>query len=283
MGALDVRGWLEHLSATDLELLARVAPLAGVGAQDLGDETAVARVIARPEAYDEVLTCGDQALLPTSPFLSFAVIVHRGWAELQSATYVEEWIGPRQRLPVLGGDDLRDFLAAESCRLFLAELLASYTRVASGSTWVHTARGWRRRRFSELDPLRLASLLEVVPEPERPGIYRRLGDLALFLTGVFPDHTALEGLGPLATSRLRHLTGADEESTSVGQDAVSLLEWFGSRWYRLAVRAAPSPLTARLAVVAEVADRFALARRTLNYLTDRYLFAQRAGWFGSPG
>ena len=90
---------------------------------------------------------------------------------------------------MLGGDDLREFFAADGRRLFLTELLTSYTRVASGSTYVRTARGWRRRRFSELDPLRLASLLDAVPEAERPGIYRRLGDLALFLTGVFPDRT----------------------------------------------------------------------------------------------
>ena len=44
--------------------------------------------------------------------------------------------------------------------------------------------------------MRLASLLHIVPEDERPGVYRRLGDLALFLTGVFPDHTEMRGLGP---------------------------------------------------------------------------------------
>src|SRR5256885_13132420 len=38
-------------------------------------------------------------------------------------------------------------------RLFLAELLASYTNVASGSTLVKTSRGWPRHRFSELDPM----------------------------------------------------------------------------------------------------------------------------------
>src|SRR5205823_12399988 len=109
------------------------------------------------------------------------LVVHGGWMELQDATHVDEGVGPRRRLPILGGDDLRAFLAGASRRLFVSELLASYTRVASGSTWVHTRRGWRRRRFSELDPVRLASLLEVVPEEERPGVYRRLGDLALFL------------------------------------------------------------------------------------------------------
>ena len=29
-------------------------------------------------------------------------------------------------------------------------------------------------------------------------------------------------------------------------------------------------------------DPFGLARRTLNYLTDRHQFIRRAGWFGEP-
>jgi len=284
---LDVRGWLEHLTTTDLDLLARVAPAAGVGPAELRcDDAAIGRVLAHPETYDAVLAPGDEALHAVSPFLTFAVVVHRGWAELHTASHVDEWVGPRRRLPVLGTGELRDFLGAVSRRLFLAELLASYTRVASGSTWVRTTRGWRRRRFSELDPLRLASLLEVVPEPERPGVYRRLGDLSLFLTGVFPDHTSLEGLGAAAGARLGQLTGVRGPDGGAGTgdlDAVSLLEWLGARWYRVAVRAAPQPPTAALTVVADVADRFTVARRVLNYLTDRYLFARRAGWFGQPG
>ncbi len=71
-------------------------------------------------------------------------------------------------------------------RLFLAELLSSYTHVASGTVWAKSGGRWRRRRFSELDPVQLARLAEVVPDWERLAVYRRLGDLALFLTGVFP-------------------------------------------------------------------------------------------------
>src|SRR5262249_10641218 len=162
----------------------------GVTADVAADDDAMSRVLAHPATFEAVFgAASDEPLLRASPFLTFALVVHRGWAELRHATYVHEWVGPRERLPVLGGDDLPEFCPAGDRRLFLTELLASCTRVASGSTYVRTARGWRRRRFSELDPLRLASLLDAVPEAERPGIYRRLGDLALFLTGVFPDRT----------------------------------------------------------------------------------------------
>jgi hypothetical protein len=284
-----VRGWFEHLSERDLEVLGRLARRAGVaGSAVRRDAAALAEVLAHPATFDAVFDRADEdTLVATSPFLTFALIVHRGWTDLQSVRHIDEWVGLRQRLPVLGGDDLRDFLAASHCRLFLTELLASYTRVASGSTWVPTPRGWRRRRFNELDPVRLASLLEVVPDGERPGVYRRLGDLALFLTGVFPDHTELHGLGRLEEGRLVRMSGlvldeGDGLRLGAATGAVGLLERLGERWYDLASRAATGSLRGTMSVVAEVAPRFGLARRTLNYLTDRHLFTGRATWFGEP-
>jgi hypothetical protein len=222
-----------------------------------------------------------------TPFLTFAVVVHRGWSDLRHAAYVEEWTGPRQRLPVLGGADLVDFLATSTRRLFLTELLASFTHVVSGITWVPTRRGLRKQRFSELDPVRLASLLDVVRDQERPGIYRRLGDVALFLTGVFPDHTETHALGPIAEGRLlragglRVLSPRADALPEPGKDGpVGLLERLGQRWYHLAAAMVSGPLTGSMTVVADVADRFGEARRILNFLTDRYLLPQRSIWFG---
>src|SRR5438105_12437677 len=180
--------YLQHLSEADLQLL---------GA---GETRSVVEVLDRSDTFDRIF--GGDPLFVASPFLVFAAAVHRTAADLDSATYVEEWLGPRQRIPVLDVADLRDFLAGPWRRLFLVELLASYTHVTSGSGLVATRRGWRRQRFSERDPVRLAGLLYVVTEAERPGIFRRLGDLSLFLTGVFADHTALHGFGSVDQQRL---------------------------------------------------------------------------------
>ncbi|HEX2052379.1 MAG TPA: hypothetical protein VHJ78_01455 [Actinomycetota bacterium] len=287
--------WFDHLTPTDRALLSRAAGEAGVPPPEAATNShALARVLSHPATFQLVFASPEDALLPpetepqlvpASPFLTFALVVHRSWADLQSASHVEEWVGARQRLPVLGGDDLRDFLAADDRRLFLTELLSSYTRVTSGSAWVHTTRGWRRHRYSELDPVRLASMLEFVPEEERPGVYRRLGDLALFLTGVFPDHTELHGLRPLDEGRLLRLSGLPAEpegQAGLGGTggAVALLERLGKRWYRLASRTMRHPVTGTMTVVAEMADHFSAARRSLNYMTDRHLFPYRAGWFG---
>jgi hypothetical protein len=94
----------------------------------------------------------------------------------------------------------------------------------------------RIRRYNELDPVRLAGLLDAVPAAEQPGVYRRLGDVALFLTGVFPDYTTTNAFGPVQVERLlRVATGPVDRSEHPGAaPAVDLLERLGTNWYRTA-------------------------------------------------
>ena len=168
-----------------------------------GDPAALLRLLEDPGTFGTVLGEGPQGwAVQASPFLIFALLVQRATTELASAAHVPERTGPRQRVPLFDTPALRDFLADTARRLFLAELLASFTRVASGRYRVRVAGRSRTRRFSELDPVRLAGLLDAVPEAERPGVYRRLGDVSLFLTGVFPDYVTSRAFGPVDAGRL---------------------------------------------------------------------------------
>lgn len=252
------------------------------------DPALVPALLERPDIVDAVLgRPGDEegGLTGVSPFLVFAAAVHRATADLAQASYLPERSGLRQQVPVFDVDQLRDFLGEPMRRLFLAELLASYARVSSGRYWTKTARGWRRRRrYSELDPVALAGLLGAVPAAERVGVYRRLGDLALFLTGVFPDHAQLSALGPLDAGRLLRAAGVAraEQDAWVSTPSIELLEHLGARWYRQAGAQVTTPC-GRMVVVAEVADRFRPARRVLNHVADRYLFPAGHQWFAGPG
>ena len=190
--------------------------------------------------------------------------------------------------------NLREFMANAWHRLFLAELLASYTHVSSGSVVVRTARGIRRQRFSELDPVRLAALLDVVSDAERPGVLRRLGDLALFLTGVFPDYVARTGFGPIDEGRLlraggregprsRGLARARLPRETFDRGAVGLLEQLGRRWYKGAFDLLPRPVADNVAVLGELPARFDQARRMLGYVTEQFVMPNRSRWFGISG
>ena len=280
-----------HLTDADLRLLASVAArAAGTASADgrwlRGDPAALLALVEHPRTFDAVLGQDEAAAGWTglaSPFLVFAVFVQRATIELAAAGHVPERTGPRQRVPLFDAPALRDFLAEPERRVFLAELLASFTRVASGRYRSQVGGRTRTRRFSELDPVRLAGLLEAVPQAERPGVYRRLGDVTLFLTGVFPDYAATQMLGPVNATRLLRAAGlpAAQHERLAEAPAIELLEHLGARWYRAARALAPIP-TARIAVVGEVADRFRQARRVLNHIADRYLFPPGSPWFTQP-
>jgi hypothetical protein len=268
------RAYRDHLTAVDVAALADV--LAGRPLASMLSSPEVEQVVFAPEA---ALDLGRAV----SPFLTFAVAVHRVADRLGRTTYVDEWVGPRQRVPVFAVEPLRTLLADPLRRFFFVELLASYTHVVSGSTWTATRRGWRRRRFSELDPVQLVGLLEAVPAAERPGVLRRLGDLALFLTGVFPDHTATSSLGrPMAEAHLLRSAAIEpSRMPASSRNALELLELLGARWYRLARRLSPAE-TGSVATLGVIAEHFTDARRVLNVVTDLYLFPLREQWFGRP-
>jgi hypothetical protein len=270
--------YLEQLSDSDLALLAS----AGDARDDVrGDPARLEALIDSPVTFRQIFNVpGRDPLLRGTPFLIFAVLIHRVFRDLGQASFVEEWVGPRQRVPVFDTAGLKDFGADPLRRFFLVQLLASYTNVASGSTLVKTSRGWRRRRFSELDPLRLIELAELVSEPERPSVYRRLGDLSLFLTGIFPDYAAERLVAEREWRGLeRALRPADREQ-SEGRNGIWLLEQLGRRAYRIAPRGTDRRST-MAGVLADVSENFAAARRVLNFLTDRYLYPMRRQWFGA--
>ena len=270
--------YLEQLSDSDLELLASAAE-----ARDdvRRDPTRLETLIDNPVTFRQLFSVpGRDPLLRGTPFLIFAVLIHRVVRDLGQASFVEEWVGPRQRVPVFDTASLKDFGADPMRRFFLVQLLASYTNVASGSMLVKTRRGWRRRRFSELDPMRLIELAELVPEPERPSVYRRLGDLSLFLTGIFPDYAAERLVAERERRGLERALGPADREQAAGRDGIWLLEQLGRRAYRIAQQGADRR-AAMAGVLAEVSENLAAARRVLNFLTDRYLYPMRRQWFGA--
>ena len=281
---------LERLSDRDMRLLADVTgDTAGrEGPDALRKEPGrVEELLARPEAFGALFEGRrEDPLLVASPFLAFAVLLAHAPSLLQGLTFVAEPVGARRRVPVFEVEPLRQFLADPLRRLFLADLLASYTHVVSGALWLKGRRGWRHRRFSELDPAQLAELILVTPVDQRLVLYRRLGDLALFLSGVFPDHVAASGLAPIAVERLGRALGEGEAATGrrrgqlpLGLRGLDLLEQLGQRAYGVAWESTEYRATGPARALGDVATHFRHARMILNLLTDRYLFRLREQWF----
>jgi hypothetical protein len=313
--------YLSHLTESDL--------LALVHADEVPAATAEARLAAlrrapallldvldRPAVSAGLLNLasakGGERFTLVSPFLVFAAAIHRIAADLRTSAYAPERTAPRLRVPVFDGPQLAAYLASPAHRLFLAELLASFARSSSGVVITRTSQGLRRRRWNDLDLGRLAMLLDSLPEPDRPPVWGRLGDLALFLSGVFPAAIERALTGRLDPARLARTTGlATPPAADLGP--AELFEWLGAGWYRLAashssrvpmtsapvtpapVQGAPAtPVGVRAPVVTSTtgvsatalrdnAEHFHQARRVLNATADRYLFPVGVDWLTPPG
>lgn len=277
-----------RLTPKDLNLLVRET---GFTSADLQlDDGAVEQALADPAVYEALFgSQAREALVVGSPFLCFSVLLERLRQDLAGTSFLNERAGLRQRVPVFDVAGPREWLDARHRRLFLADLLASYTRVAVETIWFRTGRGWRRRRFSDLNPLNLAELVELVPPDQRPAVLRRLGDLCLFLSGVFGDHVNQHPLEPRYLARLARLLGDPElggqfpeampsELVLAGGGGVWEMDWVGQRAYRLAaVQSGPDR-----SLLEEFADGFSRARRVLDALSREHLRLARSDWFENP-
>jgi hypothetical protein len=280
--------YLEHLTGADLRTLVRADEATVRDAEArvaaLHREPAlVLDVLDRPATSTALLNLAadrSREFSFVSPFLVFAAAVHRTAVDLAFTSYAPERAAPRLRVPVFDGPQLAEYLGHPRHRLFLAELLASFARTSSGVIVTRTRRGLRRRRWNDLDLSRLAGLLEAVPAAQRPGVWRRLGDLALFHAGVFPDAMAQTVPGPAEAIRLAQRTGL-RSAPDAARGGADLLEWFGAGWYGLAADHSLAT-TAASVDLRDTAEHVHQARRVLNTATDRYLFPVTTDWFAAP-
>ena len=108
-------------------------------------------------------------------------------------------------------------------------------------------------------------------------LFERLGDLALFMSGVFPDATGAAWISPVDAERLGKTVDLDSESIlglcdSLGLGGIDAYETLGSEWYRAVSASRPAPM------IADVSYRFRAARRVLNHVADRFLFDIEPGF-----
>src|SRR4029077_3094962 len=50
---------------------------------------------------------------------------------------------------------------------------------------------WHKRRFSDIDLDDMIELARIIDPEMRPAFYKRIADIALFLSGIFSEHAAL--------------------------------------------------------------------------------------------
>jgi hypothetical protein len=226
--------------------------------------------LLEPMLQDPALTrrllAAEENLVRVTPYFLFTVLLLQVRRDLEETGYVLEVDFKGKRIPVFEAQAVTDLLRQPAIREYLAEMLASFTRTNNGVIYWRERGAWHKRRFSDLDIDDMVDLARIVDPEMRPAIYKRIADIALFLSGVFPDHLAL-----FAT---RH------QSRFAAKRTLKDYEQQGSRFFR--VTAQETDQTHWRPALQTLAEKFTLARWALNTLSDRYLKAQREQYFRSP-
>jgi hypothetical protein len=208
----------------------------------------------------------EETLVRVSPHLLFSILLRRVRQELEKETYVLEPDSKGKRIPLFEAPAVAEMLGSKPVCDYLAEMLSSFTRTNSGVIYWKQRGSWHRRRFSDIDLDDMVELARITDPEMRPALYRRIADIALFLSGIFPDSAALF----VARRRTAFLAGRTLDD----------YESEGKRFYNLA--ASETQEAQRQAVLGALSEKFALARRALNALSDRYVKTRRTQYFRFP-
>ena len=214
-------------------------------------------------------------IVRVSPWLLFNVLLRRAAVEMPHERFTVERLGINERIPVFDAEKVASLLRDRVVRNYLAELLASFVRSNSTVLYYRSGRRYRRRTFSDLDVDDMIALASSVADDYRFSVFRHIGDLCLFVTGVFPEYL-MPGYGAAPPQ---------SEGIRWGRHRRTLEEYQSEaeRFYGLAAAHPAAQQSGLREVLVTLADNFGLARKPLNYITDRYIKVHRENLFGSSG
>lgn len=239
----------------------------------LEDDDFRSALVGNDRVFQQVMS-DEEIFLKISPALYFEVLLRRALKELKAASYTVERTG-RQNIPVFDAPQVVEFLARPDMLDYLAEMLASFTRVNSYVMPVRVRPGIRRRVvYSDLDIDSLIRLCAAVDEDHRLTFYKRIADVCLFVLGVFPESTFYSyqqpSSTPLPTFSLRKLARTREE-----------YEEEGKRFYGLAEKH-PKAHDLRLsAAFGYLHEHFVPATKPISFIASHYLHSRHHHLFGS--
>ena len=143
--------------------------------------------------------------------------------------------------------------------------MSSFTRVESYAVTFSINKGvWRKIRFNDLDVRSLVAFCEVVDEIHRFGLYKRIGDICLFMLGVFPEYTVRNHRYPLS-GQLRPAGGRNPRISP------EEYEEQGRKFYQLAAKHSSARQLEVEDVFWALHENFQKVQKPLNFIAEHYL------------
>lgn len=227
------------------------------------DEALLKSMLDDEQLFQRLLS-DENILVQVSPWLFFMVLLRRTRRDLPQAAFTVEQRG-WQKVVLFDVDRVVKLLEQELLLDYLAAMLASFTRIESKTVLVETQKGrWRGYRVSEFDLEGMLRYSQTLDEPFRFAPYKRIGDVCLFLTSMFPEHL---------NSQYRYPASRKIRPRMKGKIIRSLddYEAHGRAFYQLAAEHDQARLQGMDGVLSTLSENFILAEKPLAFLVNRYL------------
>ena len=259
---------LNRLSERDLDFLAETA------SPEIKDRSRLKQIIQEDEDFrnsyvgDEKvfgkLMDDEEIFLNISPALFFEILLRRAASDLEEIGYTFEKTS-HMKIPVFDSKDVSEFLTQESLLLYLADMLASFTKIQSYTLSFRIRKGvWEKIRFHDLDILSLMNFCQAAGDEDRIGFYKRIDDICLFILGIFPDYAERDHRYPFSGQvrpRIRGKVRIRPED----------YEKEGRKFYKLAAEHPSAKESDLSEVFWALHENFQKAKKPLNFIADHYL------------
>lgn len=220
------------------------------------------------------VTTDEEIFLKISPTLYFEVLLRKAVAELEVASHTLERAG-RQSIPVFDAPEVVELLSEPSLLDYLAQMLASFIRIQSYTVPVRVRPGVRRRiHYNDMDIDSLLRFAVTVDEEHRFAYYKRIADVCLFISGLFPEYAFFDYRYPMSGQTRTLTTGRIRRS-------IEDYEEEGRRFYGLAKEHEMARMLHLTEVFGLLRERFNQARKPLSFISAHYLHARKQQMFGA--
>jgi hypothetical protein len=258
-----------HFTDDDLRFVIETVGAGRYGAVEapalLRDREDLLDVMLEDDRLIDRLLGDEQILLRVSPRFVFSVLLRRVLRDLRHRPYTFERAAD-ETVAVFDATRMRRFIAEPAIWNYLVLMLTSFIRNEYVTLLIRRRDHYVRRRFSTSSLEDMIDLSGIAGEEEAPWIFRRIADIALFQSGMFPGS----------------LRWAPRRAHSASRALPTTLETYeeqGRRFYRLAASRPEAGAQGR--VLEALAEEFPVARKSLELLSDRYLRWSHIRWF--PG
>ncbi len=246
------------------------------------DPEQVVDLLQNDEALLEAMLCDDrlfqqlmvdeEVFVSVSPEFFFKVLLFRARRDLEQEVYTVER-RHLQKVVLFDANRVVELLARPRVSGYLASMLASFTRINSVTVPIRVRPGvWQRIRVNDLDVDSLVRYAQILEEEHRFGVYKRIADACLFLTGIFPEYIESRQRYPQSSQprlRLKSSMLHDLEDH----------ETYGKAFYRLAARHEMARTQGLEEILTLLSDQFILAEKPLAFLAERYLSLRKRQLF----